>query len=370
MMTIDWIAIGNEVQEQLAGLSGVFFDLDRIAAQAEAIAAGRFGPEQNRLPGDPEPLGPSELDRLEAFSEQDRSRYRQRGREALRAGQVAVAVLNGGMATRFGGAVKGVMEALGGRSFLEIKHAQARAEGAPFLIMNSFATHRATLDALSQQGIDGDVEPFLQSVSIRLTTAGVPYRDAEARLSLYAPGHGDFPQALRASGLLERLGDRGVRVVMLSNVDNLGADLDPLIVGYHLESGRELSCEVAPTAEGDAGGSPARVGDGVEIVEGFRFPEGFDFSRQHYLATNSFLLSLSLLAAPHELSWFYVEKKVAGETVVQMEHLVNELSARVPSNYLAVPRDGEQGRFFPVKTLDDLEALRSDAGLAERFGRV
>jgi len=65
-----------------------------------------------------------------------------------------------------------------------------------------------------------------------------------------------------------------------------------------------------------------------------------------------------------------VEKKVAGETVVQMEHLVNELSARVPSNYLAVPRDGERGRFFPVKTLEDLEALRSDVDLAERFGRV
>jgi UTP--glucose-1-phosphate uridylyltransferase len=369
-MTIDWNAIGNEVRELLKGLDGVSFDLERLTAQAEAIAAGRLGPAQNRLADDPEPLGPSEVDRLEAFSEGELARYREGGREALEAGRIAMAVLNGGMATRFGGAVKGVMEALGGRSFLEIKYAQARSQGAPFLIMNSFATHQTTLETLAELGIDGDVEPFLQSVSLRLTTEGAPYRDAEGGLSLYAPGHGDFPEALRSSGLLQRLGERGVEAVMLSNVDNLGADLDPVIVGYHLESGRELSCEVAPTVEGDAGGSPARVGGGVQIVEGFRFPEGFDFSRQHYLATNTFLLSLSLLAEPHELTWFYVQKKVAGETVVQMEHLVNELSARVPSNYLAVPRDGERGRFFPVKTLDDLEALRSNADLAERFGRV
>ncbi len=147
-MTIDWSAIESEVGALLGGLSGVPFALERIATQAGEIASGRLGPAQNRLTCDPEPLGPSELDHLEAFSERDRARCLKRGREALEAGQVAVAVLNGGMATRFGGAVKGVMEALGGRSFLEIKYAQARERGASLLVMNSFATHRVTLECL------------------------------------------------------------------------------------------------------------------------------------------------------------------------------------------------------------------------------
>ena len=43
---------------------------------------------------------------------------RDAGVEALAAGRVAQVVLAGGMATRFGGVVKGVVEALDGRSFL------------------------------------------------------------------------------------------------------------------------------------------------------------------------------------------------------------------------------------------------------------
>jgi hypothetical protein len=43
---------------------------------------------------------------------------------------------------------------------------------------------------------------------------------------------------------------------------------------------------------------------------------------------------------------------------VQPERLVGELSAFLPTTYLEVPRDGPRGRFFPVKTPDDLEASR------------
>ena len=46
---------------------------------------------------------------------------REAGVEALRAGRVAQVVLAGGMATRFGGVVKGAVEALDGRSFLSWK---------------------------------------------------------------------------------------------------------------------------------------------------------------------------------------------------------------------------------------------------------
>ena len=48
------------------------------------------------------------------------------GCEALRAGAIAVVVLAGGMATRFGGGVKAVAEAIDGRSFLEVKLGETR----------------------------------------------------------------------------------------------------------------------------------------------------------------------------------------------------------------------------------------------------
>ena len=49
------------------------------------------------------------------------------GLEALAAGRVAQVVLAGGMATRFGGVVKGVVEALDGRSFLDVEARRDRA---------------------------------------------------------------------------------------------------------------------------------------------------------------------------------------------------------------------------------------------------
>ena len=49
------------------------------------------------------------------------------GAAALREGEIALVVLAGGMATRFGGGVKATAEALDGMSFLEVK---LRRDGA------------------------------------------------------------------------------------------------------------------------------------------------------------------------------------------------------------------------------------------------
>jgi UTP--glucose-1-phosphate uridylyltransferase len=125
--------------------------------------------------------------------------------------------------------------------------------------------------------------------------------------------------------------------------------------------------ELAATLPADVGGAPAFVGGRLRIVEGFRFPPGFDFAGVPFMATNTFAISLELLERDHALSWFYVEKTVEARTAVQMERLVNELSSFVPTSYLATPRSGPRGRFFPIKTRADLEALRADEGLVRRF---
>ena len=367
---IDWDEIERDVAAQVGDLPGLTLDRARIEAFARGIESGRIGPSAGRFRDPPVPATESEVDALEDLPAPTRRRLEAAGTEAIRGGRVALAVLNGGMATRFGGDVKGIVEAVAGRTFLEIKLRQARAWGdVPFLVMNSFATHARTLEFLRGRDLGDQVETFLQDMSLRLTESGEIFRDADGRVSPYAPGHGDFPEALRRAGLVERLRARGVDIVQLSNIDNLGADLDPLVVGYHLDRGRPLTAEVARTLPGDAGGAPAVAGGRLQIVEGFRFPDGFDFDTVPFMATNTFLMSLELLAEAHELTWFYVLKDVAGRTAVQMERLVNELSARVDTSYAATPRGGERGRFFPIKTREDLARLRDDPALARRFGR-
>jgi UTP--glucose-1-phosphate uridylyltransferase len=369
----DWAEIEKDVDAQLerAGVvehADVGLDRAQVESHARAIAAGQLSKSTNIVPGEVRPAGSEHVESLESLPSDERAELEALGREAIARGRVAVAVLNGGMATRFGGDVKGIIPAIADKTFLEVKLAQARRLGrVPFLIMNSFATHARTLEFLSARGLAAEVEPFLQSVSLRLTPSGDVLRDEEGRVSLYAPGHGDFPGALRRSGLLARLAARGIDTLVLSNIDNLGAELDALVIGFHLARGRALTAELAATLPADVGGAPAFVGGRLQIVEGFRFPLGFDFATVPFMATNTFAISCALLERDHPLSWFYVEKTVGDRTAVQMERLVNELSSFVPTSYLATPRSGPRGRFFPIKTRADLEALRADAGLVRRF---
>jgi UTP--glucose-1-phosphate uridylyltransferase len=381
----------DEIDRALKSQSDLELRIDREWTEQRAgdLAERRLSTASNRLSVDPEPAGRADVDAMAALPAAEQRELAALGKRLLAEGKVAAAVLNGGMATRFGGAVKGVVPAVGGRSFLELKLRQSVQAGAvPLLAMNSFATHVATQELLAklhspplrEAGSErakrsgsplgwsaGHVRCFLQSVALRLDPSGAPFCDASGAFSFYAPGHGEFCAALQRSGELARLERDGVELLVLSNVDNLGADVDPRILVYHRSRGRPITCEVARTVPGDKGGSPARVNGRLQIVEGFRFPVHFDFERLVYLSTNTFVFSTEVLRSQAPLRWYYVEKQVDGRPAVQIESVVNELTQKFPTNFLEVPRSGAEGRFFPVKTPDDLEAIRADAELVQRF---
>ena len=126
----------------------------------------------------------------------------------------------------------------------------------------------------------------------------------------------------------------------------------------HLLGGRPVTTEVAPK-DGDMGGAPARVDGRLMLLEAPRFPPEFDHERIPVFNVNTLTVDLDVLDRDYELTWLYVEKEVEGRRAVQLEHLFHELSAFVPTTYLVVPRSGPRGRFFPVKTPEDLEATRA-----------
>jgi UTP--glucose-1-phosphate uridylyltransferase len=147
--------------------------------------------------------------------------------------------------------------------------------------------------------------------------------------------------------------------VTISNVDNLGARVDPVVVGAHLLGGRPLTCEVA-RKEGDMGGAPVRVDGKLRLVEGPCFPDSFDQELAPVFNTNTALIDLDALDVDYALSWLYVQKPVDGRVAVQLERLYHEVSAFVPAQYLEVPRRGPRGRFSPIKTPADLERAQDD----------
>jgi UTP--glucose-1-phosphate uridylyltransferase len=236
--------------------------------------------------------------------------------------------------------------------------------------MTSDATDAPIRAALHDRRAPPHVGVFTQDLGLRLTPEGDLFYGADGRPSTYAPGHGDLPDALRRSGLLSRFVERGGKHVWIANLDNLGAMVDPALLGHFIEGGRDVMVEVAPKAEGDRGGIPvwanaeidgARALRRLQVLEEFRLPMGFDAGSVRVFNTNTFLAGApALLGAPVRWSWFEVQKKVDGRVAVQFERLLQELTAAIPASYVCVPREGVVSRFLPVKDSAELEKRRAD----------
>lgn len=354
-----------------------FMSADFARLHAEVLRGG-MQPDDNRLSTPPGALEASDVVDLcgEAHLRGERQA---RGLEALANGRVAIAVLNGGMAMRFGGGAKGTVPLLEGRddTFLSTKLHQisrlARQVDAvvPTVVMHSFATQAPSsehLEAIGWIEIPSEARrEVAQSIMPRLHADGRvlqedPTLDALPDSSIYsAPGHGDFLQTMRASGTTEWLSERGVEHVLMSNVDNLGASLTPEVLGAHLEAverGARVSVEAVERTSTDKGGCIARVGERPAIVEGFRLPATVDMSRYSLFNTNTLWFTLDALRETVPLDWFAVHRTItgtAGETlpIIQFEQLVGQITEFVPSCFLRVDR---ASRFVPIKTRDDLRA--------------
>jgi hypothetical protein len=76
------------------------------------------------------------------------------------------------------------------------------------------------------------------------------------------------------AGLLSDYPD--LRYLLLHNIDTLGADLDPALLGRHILSGAPLSYEVIQRRFEDVGGGLARINGQLRLVEGFALPREED----------------------------------------------------------------------------------------------
>jgi UTP--glucose-1-phosphate uridylyltransferase len=174
----------------------------------------------------------------------------QRGEESLRRGEWARVVVAGGAATRFGGSVKALVPVIEGHSFLDLwlqelrRVRQQYGAPVPLVLMTSPLTHAPIAEYLERAGATGETLLFTQQVLPRLTPELELFREADGQPSVAPAGHGDFFRALRDSGVGPELHRHGVRYLFFSNVDNLGATLDPLLLGMYLRLGKDMTAEV------------------------------------------------------------------------------------------------------------------------------
>jgi UTP--glucose-1-phosphate uridylyltransferase len=265
-------------------------------------------------------------------------------------------------------------------SFLDLIALQALNMGVPLVLMNSFSTREDSLAALKKypdlwQGVPID---FTQHKVPKIVQEDVSpaVRPANPALEWSPPGHGDIYLALMTSGILDRLLDAGYAYAFVSNADNLGAVLDPAILGYVIQNELPFMMEVTERTEADRkGGHLARsVHGGYLLREIAQCPEQDkevfqDIRRHRYFNTNNLWINLAalkrlllstkgVLGLPMIRNRKTVDPRDPESTpVYQLETAMGSaIGIFEGAAAIRVPRS----RFAPVKNTNDLLAVRSD----------
>ena len=297
--------------------------------------------------------------------------------------------LNGGLGTTMGMTrAKALLEVKDELTFLDVIARQVLAlrrrwgARAPLVLMNSFHTREDSLAALKHYPLLASDVPadFVQNRFPKLNTddlCPVSWPD-DPELEWAPPGHGDLYVALQTSGMLETLLDHDYRYAFVSNSDNLGALVEPRILAWLACARIPFVMEVADRTEADRKGGhlAVRQADGQLVLrEIAQTPDedrdAFqDVARHRYFNTNTLWVSLPALAevlARRDnvlgLPMIVNRKTVdpgdpSSPSVYQLETAMGAaISVFEGAGAVRVPRE----RFAPVKTTNDLLALRSDA---------
>jgi UTP--glucose-1-phosphate uridylyltransferase len=333
------------------------------------------------------PLEPGSVKDLDGCSA-----YTAIGKEAL--GKTAVLKLNGGLGTTMGmRAPKSLIEVKNGLTFLDIAIQQIRqlnnrcASRLPLLLMNSFFTDEATKKTLANCGKERPL-CFVQHRFPRIDAFShepVSF-PKDPQLEWHPAGHGDLLLSLAESGELDRLLDAGYRCLFVSNIDNLGASIDPSILGYFYSENLDFLMEVTDRTGMDRkGGHLARLKESGRLVlresaqcapqDSASFS---DIRRHAFFNTNNLWISLEAIRKLVNtekkacLALIVNRKKLdpadpSSPDVLQLESaLGSAISVFDKSAAVRVPRS----RFAPVKNCEDLLVVWSDYFLLDQDFRV
>jgi hypothetical protein len=126
------------------------------------------------------------------------------------------------------------------------------------------------------------------------------YTDNLPLQSLHPVGHWfEIPNLLSNGVLASLLKERpGLKYLLLHNIDTLGADPSPALLGLHKHLGGCLTFEVITRRIDDRGGGLARVNGRVRMVEGLVMPhEEDEFHLSYYSSMSTWITIDRLLAA-------------------------------------------------------------------------
>ncbi len=345
----------NDSRDSLAGLlEANGFDRTAHEQIREDLKAGRIGLAQNRLPTNTVIEDVRESDLVDATSGSLPEKYRDLGLAALKNGGVAVVTLAAGAGSRWtqgAGVVKALNPfcKLGGRhrSFVETHLAKSRQIGKlagttlPHIFTTSYFSHSPTERFLSehdqfayegplflsqgksiglrtvptvrdlrfaweeiqQQALDVQQQKVRESLRSALinwaetTGEASDYTENLPLQCLHPVGHWyEVPNLLRNGTLAKLLAERpNLQTLVLHNIDTVGMNVDPALLGLHLSSNAGLSFEVITRRLEDRGGGLARVNGRTQLVEGLAMPREEDEFQLSYYNSNTCWIQIDAL---------------------------------------------------------------------------
>jgi hypothetical protein len=371
----------GETLESLLAQNG-FDPIQHERIQRE-LRAGQIGLAQNRLAPSViiEDVAPESV--FDARQHPD-EQYSHLGEQALASGSVAVVTLAGGAGSRWtrgAGVVKALSPfcRLAGkhRTFLEVHLAKSRRAtrrfggAVPHVVTTSYLTHQPTDRHLRRERNYGYQGPLYlspsRSVGLRLIPMvrdlrfaweatpqqlldpqaqkvrdssrsaliawaqqcgeGSNYTDNLPLQCLHPMGHWyEVPNMFR-NGVLQALLEAApnLQYLMVHNVDTVGADLDPGILGRHIASRATMTVEVMTRRIEDRGGGLASIDGRVRLVEGLALPsEEIEF-RLSYYNSNTFWIQIEDLLEIFGLSREDLQDEL------KVADAVRAMAARMPT---------------------------------------
>jgi hypothetical protein len=335
------------------------------------LRAGRIGLAQNRLPAVSQ-IEDAEPDVYDA-------RHHEAGHRAIAEGRVAVVTLAGGVGSRWtkgAGVVKALnpFSKLGGRhrNFIEVHLAKSLRIGrhcgrpVPHVVTTSYMTHEAIAahplrypgplmfsqgrsiglrmipterdlrfawEEIPQQLLDERAQRVREGLHAALIKwaqhagEGANYTDNLPMQCLHPVGHWyEIPNLLR-NGTLARLieGNPRLNYLMMHNVDTVGADVEPALLGHHIASGAAMTTEVVARHIDDRGGGLAKVDGRARLVEGLALPSDDVESRLSYYNSATYWIDIDQL-----LRLFRLDRAALADAET-VNDAVRAVAARMPT---------------------------------------
>ena len=310
------------------------------------------------------------------------------GTESLK--RAVVIKLNGGLGTGMGlDAAKSLLPAKQNLSFLDIVIQQVmflrktHKCDIPLIFMNSFRTEQDTFNALQAhpkfvEGQGGIAVSFQQNKVPKILQSDLSAVKwpKDPSHEWCPPGHGDIYISMLQSGILDQLLSKGFEYALIANSDNLGATLDPQVLGYFVKTGAPFMMEVCDRRPVDKKGGhlAAKRGGGLILREAAQCPpnEEQDFQDIHkwkYFNSNNLWVNLKALKAI-----LTANDNIMALTLIRNSKTVDPTDDKSPKVYQLETAMGSAiscfsgaialrvpfSRFAPVKKNDDLLTLWSD----------